>query len=716
MAKTSKVDIELKAKDHASKEVQKVKGEMSGMDAAGSQGAAGADKLAGSLTSVSSAAPNVAAEVQKVRGEMSAVEPAGATERLQEFAAGLQEVTTFSDETTIAAMNYLATLGLTEEATKKTIVAAQDYAAGTGKDLLQATLDLGKATQGEIGALTDYGLTLEEGATQGENLANILDQVNSKFGGQAAAEAATYGGKIKSLGNLFGMLQEQLGKVIIEGLGPLLDQLPVIVEAAQPLIRATGKVADIAGRLLAPALKALAPVLELTATVTETLLDVIDPLIDLAVDLLGELGNLTKELKLATDALKIFSEAARGSTASLENLLGVTQETAQLLNCLISPLGSLLRLLRDEEEITEEVTKATKEQTAAIKENAEAEKVLADEKRARLEEEKRIIEANKELLEIYDRLKRGKSPTETGPEEGFGQGLSLLAREQQRAIAAKKESEVQGLTDAQLEQWAAKSQARQENAIKELEEIAAYEKDLNRRGRSLGPSEKREAGEWARFHEEERRRLEAINEEIKKREELERKAAEEGARAITEQARAEERAAQDRERHAKQISAELEKQNDEIRKQQEQYALLDDLAQKQVKWLLEQARAGNISAEEFARLPEEAKRLIGQIPALKEEFGGLMQDIGAGAGIGAGIERPPGPRDPLPLQVAFDTVTLENKILVDDSQSVAEKFGQQALGAMTKMSDEIARAVYEKLREAIESGELAGNLERRLAS
>jgi len=738
MAKSSKVDIVLKAQDHASREVRKVKGEMSNMGPAGAEGAAGADKLTASLKAMATAAAaamSVAALVSIAKDSIgkfteqeaavsklnvavanNASMSAGAADRMVEYAASLQEVTTFGDEATIAAMNYLVSLGLTEEQTKKTIVAAQDYAAATGKDLLQATMDVGKAAQGELGPMKDYGLTLEEGATKGENLANILDQVNSKFGGQAAAQAGTYGGKIKSLEGIFGDLQEQLGGVIIKGLGPLLKQLPNIVKAAQPLIKAVGKVADIAGRLLAPALEILEPWLELIGTSIETLLDVIDPLIDLVVEIFGEFKNLTKALKLATSALQLFSDAARGATASLENLLGVTKEQARLLNVFISPLGSVLGLLRDEDEIAEDVTEATRQQTEAIAELGEAEKALADEKRARLEEEKRIIAANKELLEVYDRLRRGKSPEKTTAEEGFGQGLEILIAAEQQAAADKMASKVQSLTDAQLKRWLEGAKAAQAKALEDLKEWAAAEEDAAKRGYTLGIGEKAAAAHAAEKYKEQGRWLKSIIEEIKKREELERKAAEEQARAEEQAARAEEQAARERERHMKQITAELEKQNEEIRKQQEQYALLDDLAQKQVKWLLEQARAGNMTAEEFARLPDEAKRLIGQIPALREEYGGLMQDIGAAAGIGGRIERPPGPHEPVPLQVDFGEVKFQNKITVDNSRSVAEQFGQQALGALTKMSDEIARAVYAKLREAIDSGELAGALERRLAT
>lgn len=692
-----KVNIELKAKDHASQEVAKVKGEMSEMEPAGAQGAAGTDKLTTSLKAMAAAAAaamSIAAlvaiakdSVGKFAEQEAAVNQlnvavannanmtAGASDRLQEYAAELQEVTTFGDEATIAAMLYLSTLGLTEEATKKVIVAAQDYAAATGKDLLQATMDVGKAAQGELGPMKDYGLTLAEGATQGENLANVLGQVNSKFGGQAAAQAETFGGKMKSLENIFGDLQEQLGGVISEGLGPLLDQLPSLVETAQPLIRAVGKIAAVAGKLLAPALRLISPLLEAAGILIEMAVDRLDPLIDLVV-------MLVEVLQPVADIIK-----------------EVTEEMQKWQNGILAWLG----LAEEEEEATKEVEQAVRAQTTAIDELGEAEKALADEKRARLEEDKRIIAANKELLEIYESLvKTGRGVRAPGTE--LTEALSILTALEQVKIEAGAAGDVEGLGMGDLEEELARVAAAKAEALKKFEEEAKW---ASMEGQEFVETE--ELKEQLEKYEDALRMEEAIREEMKKR-------AEEEKKALDGHTRLEDRAAQERERHIKQITSEMEKQNEEIAKQQEQYALLDDLAQKQVKWLLEQARAGNMSAEEFGRLPDDAKKLIAQFPALRKEYGKLLGEIGAAAGLGGNIERPPAAREPLPLQVGFDPLKFENKIIVDDSDSVAEKFGQQALGVVTKMSEEIARQVYEKLVRALEGGELAGELERRLAS
>lgn len=130
---------------------------------------------------------------------------------LQEQARQLQKVSTQSDEAILETQALLTTFGLAGEQLKKTTKAAIDLAAGLNIDLRTATLLLGKAWAGETGTLARYGLKIDETKSGAEAFAQVLDQVNGRFGGRAASDAETYSGRITRLANAWDDLKEKIG-------------------------------------------------------------------------------------------------------------------------------------------------------------------------------------------------------------------------------------------------------------------------------------------------------------------------------------------------------------------------------------------------------------------------------------------------------------------------------------------------------------------------
>jgi hypothetical protein len=143
----------------------------------------------------------------------------GVSERLQEYAAGLQQITTFGDETILQGQALLATFGMNEEQLKATTEVALDFAAATGRDLTMAINLLGKAFVGETGELSRYGIVIDENIPKNERFAEVMKQLNERFGGQAQATVATFSGKLQQFKNAAGDAQEGLGFFI----GQLLD-------------------------------------------------------------------------------------------------------------------------------------------------------------------------------------------------------------------------------------------------------------------------------------------------------------------------------------------------------------------------------------------------------------------------------------------------------------------------------------------------------------
>ncbi len=152
---------------------------------------------------------------------------AGLTKKqLVDFAAALQQTTTYGDEAILSMQSLLLTFTnfrgrVFEEATR----AALDLATAMGTDLKSAALQLGKALNDPvkgITALTRVGVSfsdaqketikamVETGDVAGAQRL-ILKELNTEFGGAAEAAADTFGGALQQLQNAMGDLLEAPG-------------------------------------------------------------------------------------------------------------------------------------------------------------------------------------------------------------------------------------------------------------------------------------------------------------------------------------------------------------------------------------------------------------------------------------------------------------------------------------------------------------------------
>ena len=84
---------------------------------------------------------------------------------------------------------------------------ALDISAATGKDLESVTIALGKASSGQVTALSKLGIPIDENTKKSKDFGSALSQLEAQFGGAAAASADTFSGRMK-------ILQASLGEVI----------------------------------------------------------------------------------------------------------------------------------------------------------------------------------------------------------------------------------------------------------------------------------------------------------------------------------------------------------------------------------------------------------------------------------------------------------------------------------------------------------------------
>lgn len=118
----------------------------------------------------------------------------GTASDMEEFASGLQQVSAFGDDAILNAAALLENLTrLDSQGLKKVTPAVMDFAAALGMDLNTAASLVGKALEGNVGALARYGIKVEEGTTKTDTYNNVMKALG-RFSGAAAGQLDTLAG------------------------------------------------------------------------------------------------------------------------------------------------------------------------------------------------------------------------------------------------------------------------------------------------------------------------------------------------------------------------------------------------------------------------------------------------------------------------------------------------------------------------------------------
>lgn len=168
------------------------------------------------------------------------------------LAKSLQKVTTFSDEEILSAENLILTFTkINKKIFPDTVKIVADMSTALGQDLKSSSIQVGKALQDPIlgvTALKRVGVNFSEAqrdviknlvetgqAAKAQKI--ILKELQTEFGGSSAAAAKTFGGAMKILGNNINDVQETIGQLIVEKLGPLVTKFNEWVVKHEPQIR-----------------------------------------------------------------------------------------------------------------------------------------------------------------------------------------------------------------------------------------------------------------------------------------------------------------------------------------------------------------------------------------------------------------------------------------------------------------------------------------------
>ncbi|MDD2772984.1 MAG: hypothetical protein PHP45_04735 [Elusimicrobiales bacterium] len=131
------------------------------------------------------------------------------------YAVALSRCSMATKEQILESERLLATFGLSGESLKRATKAALDLSAGLGVDLRTATLMLGKAFDGNTASLSRLGIHIAENTPKSQVFAEVMRQVEARFGGSAAAEMDTYAGKLNLLHKQFQELTETFGRALM---------------------------------------------------------------------------------------------------------------------------------------------------------------------------------------------------------------------------------------------------------------------------------------------------------------------------------------------------------------------------------------------------------------------------------------------------------------------------------------------------------------------
>lgn len=135
-------------------------------------------------------------------------------ESFREFAGEMEKTTGIADDQIISNAALLSSLTkLDAQGIKQATKSAADLSAAIGIDLDSATRLVAKGIEGNTDAFKRYGITVQQGRTESENFANVM-QALSKLNGSAAAQMMTFDGVMKNLKNSFDNAFEAIGRVI----------------------------------------------------------------------------------------------------------------------------------------------------------------------------------------------------------------------------------------------------------------------------------------------------------------------------------------------------------------------------------------------------------------------------------------------------------------------------------------------------------------------
>ena len=252
------------------------------------------------------------------------------SKQLQNMASELQKNTLFGDEQILkdATAQLLTFTNISGEQFDRTQKAALDLATRLDGDLKGASIQLGKALNdpvANLSALSRSGIqfseeqkavikSLAETGRLAEAQTLILDELNKQYGGSAEAAAEADGG-ITQLTNAFGDLQEEIGRVVLKAIKPLIKFARDLIEGFYDLDGITKSFIVGFGAVAA----AIGPVLMILPKLAN-IAQIVGPAIGKAFTIMtGPIGLAVLAIAAITTAIFYFWDDVKGPLTNVIN-------------------------------------------------------------------------------------------------------------------------------------------------------------------------------------------------------------------------------------------------------------------------------------------------------------------------------------------------------------------------------------------------------------
>lgn len=266
---------------------------------------------------------------------------------MKDLSSALQKTTQYADDVTQSAMAMLMSVGgMTSRMASDMTPAVQDFASAMGMDLESAATLVAKAVEGNVGALSRYGIKIQEGLDKNGRMAALTDELQKKFGGLAKAMGDTASGALARLTNAFSDMKEEIGRATMTQLRPLVDWLTKVASGIASVMEAANDLRE--------ALRA------------ETLgiADTNDKLI-IASSKYAETSKKIKEIQAGiTDAAtyqKYYNEAISAGATSIDEYLVMLQKRAIEERRALNNTEGVARREKDAAEAAEKIAQKQRE-------------------------------------------------------------------------------------------------------------------------------------------------------------------------------------------------------------------------------------------------------------------------------------------------------------------------------------------------------------------
>jgi hypothetical protein len=205
---------------------------------------------------------------------------------------------------------------------------ALNIAAGTGKDLQAVSEALGKAYDGNLGALKKLGVGIDDSIIKSKNFDAAAAALSKTFEGQASKQAETFQGKMARLNVAFDEAKETVGSYVLDAITPLVSNIvskgiPALTDFASNLGKSLGPAF---GQIVKVVRDDLLPIL---VSWWKFLYNEVIPAIGSVV------GPILEGLKLAFDKIK---KALSDNSAELKPFYGFLKQLWEFIKDNLAPL------------------------------------------------------------------------------------------------------------------------------------------------------------------------------------------------------------------------------------------------------------------------------------------------------------------------------------------------------------------------------------------